>query len=237
MPNIRPLRQRDSWLGTRLIWSPCHIDQIESKCVLFPFRQQRAPWIRQKKLLAVVCCHQLMLFKLDQIPQSPLTASDAILAVKPAEYALSAISEWAEWPAAEAIMEGLCEDFCEFEPKRTMADYILKLWNADPLPGWTPVHRGHLGLSWVRDMTNNQTGKTICAEVASNAFVLYNKPLCENEAMRDQDILKSWRLHDMEPARLCIYLDAVDIVQARLMMRYGRMWLYQFCLSQEALPF
>ncbi|MFZ2949567.1 MAG: hypothetical protein WA003_08790 [Desulfuromonadaceae bacterium] len=188
-------------------------------------------------MLAVACCHQLLFFRNDRLPQKPLKLADAILSFKPAEHALSICAEWSEWPAAESLMEGLVGDIGEFEPKQLMADHVLKCWNAAPLPGWTPVHRGCLGMSFVRNVVNNQTDKLITAEVTSNALYLYNKPLEQNEALKDQDVMKRWNLHDLEPARLCAYLDAEDIIQTRLMMRYNRMWLFQYFLSQEALPF
>ncbi|MFZ2950733.1 MAG: hypothetical protein WA003_14755 [Desulfuromonadaceae bacterium] len=238
MPGIKPLGPRDSWLGTRRIWSPCRVDGTEAKGLLFRFRKARAPWLRQDKLLAVVCCHKLFFFRDEKLPKKPLRPADAILSFKPAENGVSICQEWSEWPESQALIEGLVGgELEEFEPRQPIADFVLKCFHAAPLPGWTPIHRGHLGLSFVRNVIYNQTGQEICAELTSSKLYLYNKPLPEAEALRDRDVMKSWDQHDLEPARLCAYLDAFDIVQCRLICRYAALWRYQYFLNQESLPF
>lgn len=233
-PKISP---RDSWLGIRVIWEPCQVDNIIGKCALFVFRKQRLPWLKLQKLLAVVANHQLLLYKLDIIPRRPLAVSDAFMVVRPQDFAADLISEWFEWPTAEAVYEGFTGmDACEVEPMRRLADYVLKQWHANPLPGWQPIHRGHMGVSFVRDLINNQSGEAACGEITAKALLLYNKPLAINEAMRDRDVIRRWGVHDMEPVRMFCLLDAEDIVQARLIMRYYRMYAWDYVLSQD-LPF
>lgn len=233
-PKLRP---RDSWLGTRVIWEPCQVDNIIGKCALFVFRKQRLPWLDLKKILAVVVNHQLLLYKLDALPVRNLAVADAFIVVRPQDFAAKLISEWFEWPAAEAVYEGFTgNDACEVEPMCRLADYVLKMWHANPLPGWQPIHRGYLGVSFVRDLVNNQTGEAACGEITANALLLYNKPLAQNEAMLDRDVIRRWRVHEMEPVRMCCLLDAEDIVLSRLVIRYYRMYAWDYVLSQD-LPF
>jgi hypothetical protein len=227
---------KTSWIGTSVVWTPASVDGLHSgKAALVELRRPRLPWYRGKYLLAVVANQKLMLFKGDRLPQDTLCSNDTLLTIGSSELTLKLLAEYFEWPDIQAVHDGyLKTDLAQsFEPQRWLRDGILQRFHKEPLPGWWPVHRGALGISFLRNVMEG----TNCAEITSTALNLYRGPIADNEALQENRIFKRFGVHEMEVNALHDVLPDVDeVVQVRLMMRKYLFWQYEFCQDHE-LPF
>jgi len=142
------------------------------------------------------------------------------------------LDEWFAWPQSEAVYARVTSvDFVKtYNPQRLLHQGLLDVFHKNPVHGWTPVHRGALGISFVRDTLDG----TMCTEIRSDECVLYLGSFEENEALNEHNIVKVWSMDNMELDLMKSKLpDPEDFIQCRVMMRKLRMAAYDWLLNNE----
>ena len=231
-----------SWLGTKARWQLVRFDDnTDGRAALIFFRRQRLPWVSDKKyLLAAINSsdHSLRLYKMDTMPAEPLPAYSALLTLNSTSNLLTKLEQFFDWPMVEAVYSGYTRmDLTENIQANWIAEATMERWRVAPIAGWWPVHRGGLGLSFLRDAVDVRDNTSCCIEVTPTKIRIYQGPIAENEALADQRIIKLWNLHDLDVIRLHQILGPDDLVKVRQISRQWRYWLYQSVLEMEKLPF
>jgi hypothetical protein len=229
-----------TWIGITADWQPVKFrDHTQGKAALLPFRKQRLPWLSDQSRILVAIhggLQLLLLYKLDHMMSYELDVPAAFLKITARDLTLKILAEFLDWPMCEAAWSGFArQDLVETTSQSWLGDAALKCWNKKPLPDWTPVHRGALGLSFLRDV-KLKSGVHGCLELTAQALILYNGSLAENEALLDRKIRQRWTVTAMEFYALNAVLDDETSIMARLLMRRYRQWVFQHQLEYE-LPF
>lgn len=221
------------WTGTQIAWEKVLVDGFyEGMAAVIQHRQPRLPLYQEKYLMAVVVNHKLMIFKITSSTGYSVSSADALLTVKAANVTLGILDEWFPWPPSEAVYARVTAvDFMkEYNPQRLLHQGILDSFHKKPLPGWWPVHRGTLGVSFVR----NTLDRSMCTEIRADECVLYRGPFEMNEELCERKVIKVWSIDKMDLEVMKPKLpDPEDIIQCRLMMRWQRKAAYDWLLNNE----
>jgi len=229
-----------SWLGTKRDWKYIKFkDRATGRALLLPHRCKRLPWLppQQTHLLVAINDDQdlLLIYGTDRYPEEQLSVDSALVRLTPSNLCLSRICEFFRWPMSEAIYDEYSGgiDLADVDQKAKLADECLKQWNKAPVKGWCPVHRGIAGLSIMRNVITRDL-KQSCIEIQASAMNLYVGTIEENAALIDSRIKRHWGMHDMRAEKMKALLSESDLVDARMIMRRYRQWVYEFALQ---LPF
>lgn len=229
---------KTSWIGTRVDWRPLGFGQT-GRITLMPFRKERLPWYHEKYLIVAVVNTDLILVKtkivdLDRLPKR-INPTLAFMTLKQSDFILSWCAEFFDWPMAQALYEGytLMPMMQSYSSQHWLHDAVLRTFHKHPVPGWTPVHRGVLGISFLRDTTDGEK----CIEITSDACILRQGPIEENEALREHKIITRWNIHEMDHDAMTARMgDPEDSIQSRLIMRKLQQAAYEWILQNE-MPF
>jgi hypothetical protein len=223
-----------NWIGTQSIWNPQQFTSgIDGMSAIYNYRRKRLPWNKATHLKVAVQGQRLMIFRGPQ-PVPRVNPKDALLVLEPQDLTLRQLSEYFNWPDIEAIHFGYTGiDLSSYNSPMWAADGILKIFHAEPMLGWWPIHRGALGVSFLRNVMEDSH----CVEVNTECMRLYRGPIAENETLRDHRVTNRWSLEQMEVNAIQNVIPDVDeVVRCRLMMRRLRLALFTFNLANE-LPF
>ncbi len=226
------------WLSIRALWQPVRFDNATSgRAALVTHRRERLPWHADQKSLLVAINDSdrlLLLYDSDQIPRTPLSINRAMLSLSSASYCLTQISEFFNWPPAEAICaEYTQSDLLEDLPSRLLADNIWNRWRNKPIAGWQPAHRGNLGVSFLRDVLDVRNNSICCVEVSASAVLLYAGPLLDNQALIEFRVIGRWDALELDVENMRDILALDDIILIRQLMRCYRFWAYEYALEIE----
>ena len=221
-----------SWLHTRSHWYPVTFDNgYAGKASVFPHERSRLPLDPDlNHLLVAIAERELSIYKLEGVPTYPLPY-DAPLARMTIPN-LTMIQEFWSWPNSESIYQGFSGTDCvDSLPKPWLYRELTDLFNREPISkGWTPVNRGTLGLSYIRDLGECDR----CVEVQASRILFYKGSFRSNEALYDHRVTRVFGIHDVPKARVLV-TDA-EYIEIRLLLRRMRIAIWDLVVEQD-LPF
>ena len=225
-----------SWLPIRTEWVP--LKSGLGRASLTIYRRDRLPWYRESYIMAAVLEADLLLLrtKLTKLQDiESVNPADAIIRLKPADLCAFRIDEFVPWPSGEAIYGGysLTDVMTAFRPQHQLLHGLLRSFRNNPVPGWVPINRGALGLSYVYNCTNGLGS----LELTANCLYYRSGTVLDNEGLYDRTIVRSWCIYDLNVDEISRQTgDREDAIQARMMARRMRSDAWHWIIRNE-LPF
>jgi len=230
-----------SWIGIEANWASVkYKDGSMGYATDLLFRQQRLPWLKNQKKLVVGIhphSHMLHIYKLEYVPKDPLSPNDMLIIIKSTDAVLQAVSDYFDWPAAEAATRAFTGiDLANVIPKRQMATVLIREFNKKPIADWWPVHRGDDGVCFLRDI-QLQNKELCCLELRPDGVCVRSGQVRDNATLSADNVIQRFNIHQLEVNTLLdAYWTGEDLVQCRILARRLRNQIFNH-IWREELPF